>query len=259
MSTNTSSSTPTSTPSSSRTGTALRDRVRAGVRGHSGASLYGLQVNRPLGGMLARVAHRMGLRPNQVTVASGLTSLAAVAVLALVRPSLATGVLVWLLVALAYALDSADGHLARLRGGGTVSGEWFDHVLDAGRMVALHSGVLVMIYRFYDSRGALLIPLLYVFVASVLFAAGTLAEIFLRGHRERPAPGAPPVPTVTLRGLLLLPLDLGVLALVFLFVGDQGAFLRVYGAFLVLTVVVGTALLAKWFRQLSSVRPKDAP
>lgn len=237
---------------------ALKDRLAAGVRAHPGASLYGMRVNRPLGGMLARAAHRMRLRPNQVTVASGLTSALAVALLSLIRPSLATGVLVWVLVALAYALDSADGHLARLRGGGTLAGEWFDHVLDAGRHVALHGGVLVMFFRFYESRTALLIPMLYVLVASVLFAAGTLAEIFLRGHREQPVPGAGALPPVTLRGLLLLPLDVGVLALAFIFIGNESAFVWVYGAFLVLNVLVGTALLAKWFRQLSSVRPKDA-
>jgi phosphatidylglycerophosphate synthase len=237
---------------------ALKERVVARVRAHAGVSLYGRQVNRPMGRALARAAHRAGLRPNQVTVASGLTSALAVAVLMLVRPSLLSGIVVWLLVALAYALDSADGQLARLRGGGTVAGEWFDHVLDAGRMVALHLGVLVMVYRFYESRGALVLPLLYVFVASVLFAAGTLAEIFLREHRVRPVPGAP-VPTVTLRGLLLLPLDLGVLALAFLFVGEESRFVVVYGAFLLMSALVGTALLAKWFRQLSSVRPKDTP
>ena len=62
-----------------------------------------------------------------------------------------------------------------------------------------------------------------------------------------------------LRGLLLLPMDVGVLALAFLFIGNESAFVRVYGAFLVLNVLVGSALLAKWFRQLSSVQPKDAP
>jgi phosphatidylglycerophosphate synthase len=237
---------------------ALRVRLIAGVRGHAGVSLYGRQVNRVLGGVLARAAHRMQLRPNQVTVASGLTSALAVAVLVLVRPSLLSGVAVWLLVALAYALDSADGQLARLRGGGTLAGEWFDHVLDAGRVVALHSGVLVMVYRFYDSRGALLLPLLYVLVASVLFAAGTLAEIFLREHRT-PVVTSGPAPRVTLRGLLLLPLDLGVLALGFLFVGDQSTFLYVYGTFLLLSAVVGTALLVKWFRQLSDVHPEATP
>jgi phosphatidylglycerophosphate synthase len=237
---------------------ALRVRLIAGVRGHAGVSLYGRQVNRRLGGVLASAAYRMQLRPNQVTVASGLTSAVAIAVLALVRPSLLSGVAVWLLVALAYALDSADGQLARLRGGGTVSGEWFDHVLDAGRVVALHCGVLVMVYRFYDSRDALLLPLLYVILASVLFAAGTLAEIFLREHRT-PRITSEPAPAVTLRGLLLLPLDLGVLALGFVFIRDQSIFLGIYGTFLVLSAVVGTALLTKWFRQLSGVVPEGTP
>ena len=231
---------------------ALRDVVMSRVRGHAGVSLYGRQVNRRLGGVLAGVAYRWGLRPNQVTTASGLTSALAVAVLVLVRPTFASGVAVWFLVALAYALDSADGQLARLRGGGTLSGEWFDHVLDAGRMVALHSGVLVMVYRFYDAGPALVVPLLYVFAASVMFAAGTLAEILLRESRAaRPQPAA--APAVTLRALLLLPLDVGVLGLSFLLIGHESVFLSVYGTFLALTVLVGTALLVKWFSQLSEV------
>jgi phosphatidylglycerophosphate synthase len=208
-----------------------------------------------LGGALARVAFDLGLRPNHVTTLSGVASAVAVAALALAEPSLATGVLVWFLVVLAYALDAADGQLARMRGGGTLSGEWFDHVQDAGRVVAMHGGVLIMTYRFYELRSSSLLPLLYVFVASVLFAAGTLAEILLRGHREE-VPRHRAAPVVTLRGLLLLPLDLGVLATAFLFIGDESAFRAVYGTFLALTVVVGAALLARWFRQLSAVSAK---
>jgi phosphatidylglycerophosphate synthase len=231
---------------------ALRDVVMSRVRGHAGVSLYGRQVNRRLGGVLARVAYGWGLRPNQVTTASGATSALAVAVLVMVRPSFVSGVAVWFLVALAYALDSADGQLARLRGGGTLCGEWFDHVLDAGRMVALHSGVLVMVYRFYGAGNALLVPLLYVFAASVMFAAGTLAEILLRDSRVG-APRPEPAPAVTLRALLLLPLDVGVLGLSFLLIAHESVFLSVYGTFLALTVLVGTALLVKWFSQLSAV------
>ena len=234
---------------------AVRERVVAGVRGHAGVSLYGRQVNRRLGGLLARVAFDLGLRPNHVTALSGLTSAVAVATLVLVRPSLTSGVVVWFCVVLAYALDSADGQLARLRGGGTPSGEWFDHTLDAARVVAMHSGVLVMTYRFYEDRGTLLLPLLYLFVSSMLFAAITLAEILLRGHRDR-VPAGDPAPAITLRGVLLLPLDWGIIALAFLFVGSQSAFPVVYGGLLALTVVVGGALLARWYRQLSQVSAK---
>jgi len=231
---------------------ALKDRLVAGVRGRAGVSIYGRQVNRRLGGAFARVAFRLGLRPNHVTAVSGLMSVLAVATLVLVRPSLASGIAVWFLVVLAYALDSADGQLARLRGGGTPAGEWFDHTLDAGRVVAMHSAVLVMTYRFYDSRTVSVLPLVYLLVASVIFAAVTLAEILLRGHRDDEPP-ADAAPAVTLRGVLLLPLDWGIIALSFLFIGSQSAFPAVYGALLVLTIVVGTALFVKWFRQLSAL------
>jgi phosphatidylglycerophosphate synthase len=233
--------------------TELREQLTARVRGHAGVSLYGRQVNRRLGGVVARVAFRWGLRPNQVTAASGLVSALAVALLILVRPTALSGPLVWFLVAFAYVLDSADGQLARLRGGGTPAGEWFDHVVDAGRVVALHGGVAIMAYRFYESQTAPLVALLYAFASSVLFAAGTLAEILLRGHGGD-APDAPAVaPAITLRGLLLMPLDLGVLGFSFVFVAYESAFLTVYGIFLALTVVIGAALIAKWFRKLSAV------
>jgi phosphatidylglycerophosphate synthase len=230
----------------------LKDRLVAGVRGRAGVSIYGRQVNRRLGGALARVAFRLGLRPNHVTGLSGLTSALAVATLVLVRPSLVSGIVVWFLVVLAYALDSADGQLASLRGGGTPAGEWFDHTLDAGRVVAMHSAVLVMTYRFYDSRTVSVLPLVYLLVASVMFAAVTLAEILLRGHREDEPP-ADAAPAITLRGLLLLPLDWGIIALSFLFIGSQSAFPAVYGALLVLTIIIGAALFVKWFRQLSAL------
>ena len=64
---------------------------------------------------------------------------------------------------LGYALDAADGQLARLRGGGSPAGEWLDHMVDAAKISSLHLAVLIGALPLRD-RGAgplLLIPMGY--------------------------------------------------------------------------------------------------
>ena len=53
-----------------------------------------------------------------------------------------------LLLATGYALDSADGQLARLKGGGRPAGEWLDHTVDMAKTVMLHGAVLIAWLRF---------------------------------------------------------------------------------------------------------------
>ena len=93
---------------------ALRE-LRTAQKTSKGVSLYSRHINRPLGRVLAAAAFRAGLTPNQVTLLSALVSYAALAAVALLPPSwgLAAGVYAGLV--LGFALDSADGQLARLR------------------------------------------------------------------------------------------------------------------------------------------------
>src|SRR5829696_6747744 len=82
-----------------------------------GSPAYSRFVNRRIGRYLAAAAFELRLTPNQVTAFSALCSLAGIVAIATVRPSWWLGVGVALALALGYALDSADGQLARLRGG----------------------------------------------------------------------------------------------------------------------------------------------
>lgn len=84
----------------------------------SGAPAYSVLVNRPVGRYLAAWAYRIGMTSNEVTAVSAAFSFTGIAVLALATPTWGAGVGVWLLLAVGYALDSADGQVARLRGGG---------------------------------------------------------------------------------------------------------------------------------------------
>ncbi|WP_286279159.1 CDP-alcohol phosphatidyltransferase family protein [Naasia aerilata] len=98
------------------------ERLRSSQKSSKGAAAYSRFVNRPLGRVLAAVAATAGLRPNQVTAISAVFTFAGIVLLATVPPSLGLGVGVTLLLLVGYALDSADGQVARLRGGGSLAG-----------------------------------------------------------------------------------------------------------------------------------------
>ena len=111
-------------------------RLAAAQKGHArGAPAYSVYVNRRVGRLLAAIAHARGATPDQVTGISAIHTFLAIGILALAPMHPWTGVVVALLLALGYAWDSADGQVARLRGGGSVAGEWLDHFVDALKLV----------------------------------------------------------------------------------------------------------------------------
>ncbi|WP_049580297.1 CDP-alcohol phosphatidyltransferase family protein, partial [Streptomyces sp. SBT349] len=172
-------------------GAALR-RLRDAQKTAKGVSLYSRWVNRPLGRALAAGAYVVGLRPNHVTALSGLLSGAAVAGIALARPSWPLALAVWAGLVLGFALDSADGQLARLRGESSPAGEWLDHVVDCAKITALHAAVLISFHRFFalPNEGWLLVPLLFQLAAVLIFFGGLLTDKLT--PRPPAAPAAPP-------------------------------------------------------------------
>src|SRR5690554_2860599 len=113
---------------------AIVQRLASAQKPGRGAPPYSRWVNRRLGRWLAAAAFLARLTPDAVTAISALTTLSGLVLVALVAPTWWLGPLVAFLLLLGYALDSADGQLARLRGGGTKSGEWLDHVVDAAKI-----------------------------------------------------------------------------------------------------------------------------
>jgi len=232
---------------------ALRSLAGAQKRAR-GVSLYSRYVNRPLGRVFAAAAATAGLSPNAVTVVSALLTGAGLAVLIAAPPSWATGVGVALLLVLGFALDSADGQVARLTGRGSMAGEWLDHVVDAAKMVGVHAAVLIAAER-HDllSGAARAVPLAYLLVAVVLFSGMTQFELLMR-TREQPLPASPQASPSTIRAVALLPADYGILALAFLAWGAGPAFFVIYALLGVATALIAGGLLTKWFRTLASSR-----
>ncbi|WP_244188088.1 CDP-alcohol phosphatidyltransferase family protein [Streptomyces regalis] len=223
-------------------------KVQKPARGVPGYSRF---VNRPAGRVLAAAAHGIGLSPNHVTAASGLVTFPAIAAVALYPPSHALGRWVTLALLIGFALDSADGQLARLHGSASSAGAWMDHVVDCAKILSIHAAVLVSFYRFFDlPRPVLLLaPITFQFAAVLLFFGGMLTEQLRR--RGADVHTGPMRPHSAARGIALLPVDYGLLCLIFLFLGNQQLFFALYAALLGAHMVLVPAFLAKWFRELS--------
>lgn len=227
------------------------ERLAGAQKGAAGAPAYSRFVNRRLGRLFAALAYHAGLTPNAVTGISALFTGTGIALLALAPVSWAVGVAVAACLVLGYALDAADGQLARLRGGGSAAGEWLDHMVDALKIASLHIALLIGLYR----SGAvadqfLLVPLGFSVVSVVLFFATLLNEAMraqrgavTRAARTDERPG-------TLRSLLVAPTDYGVLCLVFVLLGATDVFLAVYGALFAATALYLALASVKWFKEM---------
>lgn len=210
-------------------------------------------VNRPLGRRLAAVADVGGLTPAAVTGLSMAASFLGMLVLCLVPPLPVVGFVVGFLMLLGYALDSADGQLARLQGRSGPAGEWLDHVSDQARQTALHGAVLIYLYRSIEDlpRPFLVVPLVYVVAVSTRFLSQILADQ-LRRSGAVPAVQEDHGGGSSARTLLQLPSDPGVLCLVFLLAGWPETFLAAYGLLMLANVVLTGASLVRRYAELMS-------
>jgi phosphatidylglycerophosphate synthase len=237
-------------------GETYRDTVRrlgAAQKSRKGGPVYSVYVNRRIGRLLAAAAYQLGLSPNAVTAISAAMSYSAIAVVALVEPSWPTGVAVAGLLVVGYALDSADGQVARLRGGGSVTGEWLDHIVDAVKISALHLAVLIGLYRVGDlDERWLLVPIGYAVVGSVSFFAQILNEQLVRNHSGSTTGQTSGQPSV-LQSVLKLPTDYGALCLVFVLLGSTDAFLAAYTILFVGSTAYLILALPKWYRDMRDV------
>ncbi len=219
-----------------------------------GAPAYSRFINRPLGRRLAAAAYVLGMTPNQVTAVSAVCTFAGIALMALAEPVWWVSALVALLLVLGYALDSADGQLARMQNSGSPAGEWLDHIVDAVKIAVLHLAVLIVWYRFYEvDERWYLVPLFFQATASVTFFAMILTDQLRRqrqgvtGHFLK-GQGT----SSTLYSLAVLPTDYGLLCIVLALVFWQTGFLILYSLLLVANLGFLILALGKWFREMHS-------
>jgi phosphatidylglycerophosphate synthase len=230
---------------------ATLQRLAGAQKGSAGAPAYSRFVNRKLGRVMAALAFHAGLTPNAVTAISAAFTGTGLGLLALAPHTWRTGLAVTACLVVGYALDAADGQLARLRGGGSPAGEWLDHMVDSVKACGLHLVLLIGLYRSESVEPAvLLIPIAYCVVDSSLFFGTMLNEALRAQHgvatRAQPTDGRPSL----LRSLAALPTDYGLLCLLFLLLGVPGLFLPAYGLMFAGTTAYLVLGSFKWFREM---------
>lgn len=212
-----------------------------------GVPAYTRWVNRRLGRYPAVLAYGLDRTPNQVTLISGVVSALGMGVLALGPRTFWAGILVAVLFAGGYALDSADGQLARVSGKGSKAGEWLDHVVDAVRMPAIHLATLIGLFRDRDQSLFLLVPLGF-----CLLTVGQFFSQILAAQLRSLVPIEPEDPSSG-RSFLLLPTDTGTLCWVYVLWGLPVAFAVGYGLLFVLNVPHGLVSMRRKYRHLQTV------
>jgi phosphatidylglycerophosphate synthase len=226
-------------------------RLQTAQKSSRGAPIYSLLVNRPLGRLAAAAAHQAGMSPNQVTLVSAVFTLTGIALLAVSEPNWFSAALITLALVAGYGLDAADGQLARLTGGGSLSGEWLDHVIDSAKIATLHLAVLIMIFRFFGlGTWSLAVPLVFSAAYVVHFFAMLLTDLLIRVRKAGAEAGVLAGPPSRVVSLLKLPTDYGILCLSFLLLGAPRVFFAVY-ALLALAMLGYTVLvLPVWYGRL---------
>lgn len=228
------------------------DRLVSAQKPAAGTPLYSRLVNRPLGRRIAALVHGWGWTPNGVTLVSAGFTLAGVLLIALVPPVWWLGFGVAALLIVGYALDSADGQLARLRGGGSVQGEWLDHTVDAAKLLTIHTAILIAAFRFLDLPPAwLLVPIAYLVVDCLFFFAMMQRDLLLARESGGQAPPSQ-ASTGALRAILILPSDYGFFCLICVLWGFPLVFFGAYTVMLVGNAGILLLALSKWYRQLGA-------
>src|ERR1700730_2994047 len=231
-------------------------RLSQAQKTSKGGQAYSVYVNRKLGRLAAAAAHLARLTPNTVTVVSAAFSFGGVAVIALVGGWGAAAAAPLLVIG--YALDAADGQLARLRGGGSLAGEWLDHMVDSVKITSVHLAVLVHVYRFTDlGTNWLLVPLGFTIVSVALFFAQLLNEQ-LRRNRDLGARTASAGPGSPLLLFLKLPHDYGTLCWMLVLLGSPHAMIRVYAFLFAFNAAYLALALVKWFREVRALDLADS-
>jgi phosphatidylglycerophosphate synthase len=222
-----------------------------------GAPPYSRWINRRFGRWLAATAFLLGLSPNMVTILSAIATFTSIALVIFIQPTWWLGILVAFLLLLGYALDSADGQLARLTGNGSRAGEWLDHMVDAAKIGGLHGAILISFYRFSGERDSpvLLVPLGFLIVASVFFFGMTLIDQLRRGAAAVAGVtySKPSGRGGSLQTIAAIPTDYALVCLSFVVLGWHTAFVIVYVLLFAAQTLVALAVFVRWWRELRRI------
>lgn len=223
------------------------DQLASAQKPGGGVPAYMRWVNRSVARRIAAVSYVAGLSPDAVTWISLLWSVLAMAMLLFVPAVWWAGVIIAILLATAFAFDSADGQLARLTGRSGARGEWLDHVVDSLRTPALHVVVACAVWVKFGNIALAVLALVMALSLSTQFMSQMLAEQLIRRSAG---------PQAQRRGgnrqsWILLPTDPGIWAWMFVLWGFPPVFAVAYGLMSALNFVHVGVSLRRRYRDLS--------
>lgn len=189
----------------------------------AGVPAYTRWVNRRAARIFAAFFGSIRSTPAVVSITSIVWTLAGLGAFLLLQPvsPVLAGIVAAVMLAVGYALDSADGQLARLQGTSSLQGEWLDHTLDAIRLPTVHLAVAAAYLM-----AAQPVPAVAAAVFSVFASAGFLSQNvggLLRDNARVERTQVRPM-----QSWILLPTDPGVLCWVFALWGAPVLFGVVY-------------------------------
>ena len=234
-------------PGFSDTLRALEQAQKPGI----GVPAYTRWVNRRIARYFAAAAVSLGITPNGVTAVSAAISAAGVIVLLTAPPTILTGVIVALLFALGYGLDSADGQVARVTGASSPGGEWLDHVVGFIRFPEYFS-VSHTADGFPGGWILWVLPMAFTVLTAGHFMSQILAEQ-LRKNRKTAAPST----GGNLRSFINLHMDAGTLCWIYIFWGFGVIFVFVYA--LLFLANAATVLLSMRRKYVTLATPASSP
>lgn len=217
------------------------ERLSSAQKKGAGVPAYLRWVNRPLGRRLAAVSYVAGLSPNQVTLLSSAVSAVGIVMIALAPSTVLAALLASATMLLGYALDSADGQLARLTGSSGPSGEFLDHLADAIRQPATHLAIAVS-FVFRDDlvpQWPAVVAVVFATLSSVWFFGQILADSLLPKRVASPGSTAP-----AWMSFVKIPYDVGFLYLLLVLLPWATPFMVSYVALFAFTL--GVAVLSLW-------------
>jgi phosphatidylglycerophosphate synthase len=224
--------------------------LRLAQKSPRGTAAYSRHINRPAARRVAALLNMVSFTPNMATAVSALLSAAGLVLAAVIRPTPLVGVIVALLLAAGYVMDSVDGQLARLRGGGSFSGEMLDHAVDCVKTVGIHLTVLISWFRFPPTKSSewLLVPIGFQIIDVLIFFGVVTMPLLRRLHdRDLTVQSSNGIrPEHPLRRWALLPTDYGIFCWMFALLGWPLLFVIAYCAMFLVNVVVLFPVLAKW-------------
>ena len=128
---------------------------------HAHGLLWTRYVNSPIGALLAFLFYPTRASPNMVSVTGVVVHVVAAAILAATVPPIAVpaAIAVVALWQLAFALDCADGQLARSRGQGSAFGAWLDQFMDVVTHSLVYGALCLFAARALDLDAAVSVAL----------------------------------------------------------------------------------------------------